>query len=182
MSRSRRCRGSNPPQSLVLRAAPGVDEASLLEPARRTIVRVAPGVAVQQTTTMGRVLDVAIGPARQVVLLLSLLTALALVVGRGGDLRCDCALRGAPPARLGDSRCARASRLARDHARRGPRRVARDRRDRRRRGRRGGAHAAAVVVPLWSAAPSIRSRSPPRERRCWASACSRRLSPPGARG
>ena len=28
----------DPPQSLVLRAAPGVDEASLLEPARRTIV------------------------------------------------------------------------------------------------------------------------------------------------
>jgi predicted permease len=74
----------DPPQSLVLRAAPGVDEASLLEPARRTIVRVAPGVALQQTTTMGRVLDVAIGPARQVVLLLSLLTALALILGAVG--------------------------------------------------------------------------------------------------
>ena len=91
-------------QSLVLRAAPGVDEASLLEPARRTIARVAPGVAVQQTTTMRRVLDTAIGPARQVVLLLSLLTALALTLGRGRHLRRDCALRGAAPARLGDSR------------------------------------------------------------------------------
>ncbi len=74
----------DPPQSLVLRAVPGVNEASLLEAARRTIVRVAPGVAVQQTTTMGRVLDVAIGPARQVVLLLSLLTALALTLGAVG--------------------------------------------------------------------------------------------------
>ena len=71
-------------QSFVLRAAPSVNEISLLEPARRTIVRVAPGVAVQQTTTMGRVLDTAIGPARQVVVLLSLLTALALVLGAVG--------------------------------------------------------------------------------------------------
>jgi hypothetical protein len=71
-------------QSLVLRVAPGVDETSLLEPARRTIERMAPGVAVQQTTTMRRVLDTAIGPARQVVLLLSLLTALALTLGGVG--------------------------------------------------------------------------------------------------
>ena len=68
-------------QSLILRAAPGVDETSLLEPARRAIARVAPGAAVQQTTTMRRVLDTAIGPARQVVMLLSLLTALALTLG-----------------------------------------------------------------------------------------------------
>jgi putative ABC transport system permease protein len=71
-------------QSFVLRAAPGVDEASLLEPARRTIARVAPDVVVQETTTMRRVLDTAIGPARQVVLLLSLLTALALALGAVG--------------------------------------------------------------------------------------------------
>ena len=71
-------------QSLVLRAAPGVDETSLLELARRTIARIAPGVVVQQTTTMGRVLDSAIGPARQVVLLLSLLSALALALGGVG--------------------------------------------------------------------------------------------------
>ncbi len=71
-------------QSFVLRAAPGAAETSLLDPARRTIARVAPGVAVQQTTTMRRVLDTAVGPARQVVLLLSLLTALALVLGAVG--------------------------------------------------------------------------------------------------
>jgi predicted permease len=71
-------------QSLVLRAVPGVDATSLLEPARRTIQRVAPGVAVQQTTTMRRVHDAAIGPARNVVVLVSLLTALALTLGAVG--------------------------------------------------------------------------------------------------
>jgi putative ABC transport system permease protein len=71
-------------QSLVLRATPGVDETSLLEPARHTIARVAPSAAVQQTTTMRRVLDTAIGPARQVVMLLSLITALSLVLGAIG--------------------------------------------------------------------------------------------------
>jgi len=71
-------------QSLVLRAVSGVDETSLLEPALRTIQRVPPGVAVQQTTTMRRVHDIAIGPARRVVVLLSLLTALALTLGAVG--------------------------------------------------------------------------------------------------
>ncbi len=71
-------------QSLVLRAAPGVNEISLLEPARHTIARVTPGAAVQQTTTMRRVLDTAIGPARQIVMLLSLMTALSLVLGAIG--------------------------------------------------------------------------------------------------
>ena len=71
-------------QSLVVRATPGVDEASLLEPARQTIARVAPSAAVQQTTTMRRVLDSAVGPARQVVTLLSLMTALSLILGAIG--------------------------------------------------------------------------------------------------
>jgi predicted lysophospholipase L1 biosynthesis ABC-type transport system permease subunit len=71
-------------QSLVIRAAPGVDPTTLLEPARRTIARIAPGVAVQQTTTMDRVRDTAVGPARQVVQLLSTLTALALILGAVG--------------------------------------------------------------------------------------------------
>ena len=71
-------------QSLVLRAAPGVAETSLLEPARRTIARVAPAAALQQTTTMRRVFETAVGPARQVVLLLSLLTGLALILGAVG--------------------------------------------------------------------------------------------------
>lgn len=71
-------------QSVVLRAASGVDETSLLEPARRTIARVAPAAAVQQTTTMRRVLDVAVGPARQIVMLFSLMAALAFGLGAVG--------------------------------------------------------------------------------------------------
>jgi ABC-type antimicrobial peptide transport system permease subunit len=39
---------------------------------------------VQQTTTMHRVLDAAVGPARQVAVLLFLLTGLALVLGAVG--------------------------------------------------------------------------------------------------
>jgi predicted permease len=71
-------------QSIVLRAAPGAADTPLLESARRTIARVAPAAAVQQTTTMRHVLDTAVGPARQVVLLLSLLTGLALILGAVG--------------------------------------------------------------------------------------------------
>jgi putative ABC transport system permease protein len=70
--------------SIVLRSAPGATETSLLEPARRTIARVAPSAAVQQTTTMRRVLDTSVGSARQVVSLLSLLTGLALILGAVG--------------------------------------------------------------------------------------------------
>jgi hypothetical protein len=71
-------------QTFVLNTAPGVDETSLLVPARRAIERVAPGVAVQGTTTMRRVLDTAVGPARQVMALLSMLTGLALTLGAVG--------------------------------------------------------------------------------------------------
>jgi putative ABC transport system permease protein len=71
-------------QSLVLRASRGVDAASLLESARRTIDRMVPTAAVQQTTTMGRVVDTAIGPARPVVVLLSVLTGIALTLGAVG--------------------------------------------------------------------------------------------------
>lgn len=70
--------------SLVFQAAPGADLAVLLDAARRTVQRVAPGVAVQGTTTMRRVLDAAVGPARQVMLLLSLFSALALTLGAVG--------------------------------------------------------------------------------------------------
>jgi putative ABC transport system permease protein len=71
-------------QSFVLRAAPGVAETSLLEPARQTIARLAPAAAVQQTTTLRRVLDTAVGPARQIMALLSLMTGLALILGAVG--------------------------------------------------------------------------------------------------
>jgi predicted permease len=71
-------------QTLVVRLRDGGDPAALLDAARRTVQRVAPGVAVQQATTMGRVLDVAVGPARQVMALLALLAALALLLGAVG--------------------------------------------------------------------------------------------------
>jgi ABC-type antimicrobial peptide transport system permease subunit len=74
--------GSN--ATLVIRTARTADAPALLEAARRTVNRVAPGFAVQETTTMQRVLDAAVGPARQIMTLLSLLSALALVLGAVG--------------------------------------------------------------------------------------------------
>jgi predicted permease len=71
-------------EAFVLRTAPGTDPASVLDAARRTVNRVAPSVAVQGVTTMSRVLDTAVGPARQIMMLLSLLTGLALVLGAVG--------------------------------------------------------------------------------------------------
>ena len=70
--------------SLVIRTARPADAVSLLDAARRTVNRVAPGFAVQETTTMSRILDTAVGPARQIMTLLSLLAALAMVLGAIG--------------------------------------------------------------------------------------------------
>jgi predicted permease len=69
---------------LVLRAARPGDAAALLDDARRTVQRIAPAFAVQETTIMQRVLDNAVGPARQIMSLLALLSALALVLGAVG--------------------------------------------------------------------------------------------------
>ena len=62
----------------------GRSPAAALDDARQLIQRVAPTVAVQEVTTMDRVLDLAIGPARQVMQLLAILTTLALVLGAVG--------------------------------------------------------------------------------------------------
>ena len=70
--------------SLVIRTSRPGDEVSLLDDARRTVNRVAPDFAVQETTTMSRVLDLAVGPARQMMTLLSLLSALAMILGAIG--------------------------------------------------------------------------------------------------
>lgn len=70
-------------QSLVLRPERPRDAAAVLDAARRAIERGA-GAAVQRTTTMDAVFAEAVGPARQVMALLSLLTALALVLGAIG--------------------------------------------------------------------------------------------------
>ena len=57
---------------------------SVLDDVRAALNRVAPGLAVQETTTMGRVFDLAVGPARQIMTLLALLSGLALVLGAIG--------------------------------------------------------------------------------------------------
>jgi predicted lysophospholipase L1 biosynthesis ABC-type transport system permease subunit len=71
-------------QTFVVRAAPGLDPEALLEPARRRLQQRAPAMAIEELTTMDLVLAQAVGPARQVMLLLGLLTALAVVLGAVG--------------------------------------------------------------------------------------------------
>jgi predicted permease len=71
-------------QTLVLRTAAGLDPASVLAQARLRIGRVKPEVAIREAGTMTRVFDRAVGPAREVMALLSLLTALGLVLGAVG--------------------------------------------------------------------------------------------------
>jgi len=63
----------------VVRTAPGLDPEALLEPARRLLQRV-PAMAIEEVTTMDFVLAQAVGPARQVMLLLGLLTTLAVLL------------------------------------------------------------------------------------------------------
>jgi predicted permease len=71
-------------QTVVLRMERPRDAAAVLEAARKTVQRVAPGVAVQETTTLERVFAQAVGPARQIMTLVTLLTVLALVLGAIG--------------------------------------------------------------------------------------------------
>ena len=71
-------------EAFVIRMNSEADAVAVLDGARRTIERVAPGVAVQEATTMSHVFARAVGPARQVMALLTLLTALALVLGSIG--------------------------------------------------------------------------------------------------
>jgi len=71
-------------QTLVLRTDRPADAAAVLDAARKAVQRVAPGVAVQEATTIEQVFTKAIGPVRQITTLLTLLTALALVLGAIG--------------------------------------------------------------------------------------------------
>lgn len=73
-----------PQVSFVVKTARRGDEAAVLDAARRTVQRIAPNLAIQSTTTLQRVFDQAVGPARQVMSLLTLLSALALVLGAIG--------------------------------------------------------------------------------------------------
>lgn len=70
--------------SVVLRVKREGGAAAVLQAARGVVERVAPGVAVQTTTTMDEVFTQAIGPARQVMALLALLGGLAMVLGAIG--------------------------------------------------------------------------------------------------
>jgi predicted permease len=70
--------------SYVVRTTRPGDASTILEAARRAVQRESPAVAIQGTTTMSRVMDTAVGPARQVMSLLTLLSALALLLGAVG--------------------------------------------------------------------------------------------------
>jgi predicted permease len=70
--------------TIVLRTAGRRDPAAILDSARLAIQAAAPGVAVQETTTMRHVFTRAIGPAHQVMSLLTLLGALAMTLGMIG--------------------------------------------------------------------------------------------------
>ncbi|HLL84146.1 MAG TPA: FtsX-like permease family protein, partial [Longimicrobium sp.] len=70
--------------TLVLRAQPGHDPAALLDQARKRIAAISPSVAVHDAVTLETVFAEAIGPARQVMTVLGLLTALAVVLGAVG--------------------------------------------------------------------------------------------------
>jgi hypothetical protein len=72
---------ANPDQTFVVRAAPGLDPEALLEPARQLLQQRVPTMAIQELTTMDRVLAQATGPARQIILLLGLLATLAVALG-----------------------------------------------------------------------------------------------------
>jgi predicted permease len=70
--------------SFVIRANRDQDIPAILENARKTMQRVAPGFAVSNLTTMQRVFDTAVGPAKPMLALLGILSALALVLGAIG--------------------------------------------------------------------------------------------------
>ena len=72
-----------PMQSLVIRTA-GDDAARYLPLIQSAIHHAAPSIAIQNATTMSRDIDRAVGPARQVLFLLGLLTTLALILGAIG--------------------------------------------------------------------------------------------------
>ncbi|MGH7616833.1 MAG: ADOP family duplicated permease, partial [Gemmatimonadaceae bacterium] len=71
-------------QTILIRTARAGDAQRMLAEARRVIARVAPSMAVENVTTLQRVLDTAVGPARDVMKLLGVLTTVALVLGAIG--------------------------------------------------------------------------------------------------
>jgi putative ABC transport system permease protein len=71
-------------EAILIRTARPGDAPQVLDVARRTVQRAAPDFAVQGVTTMDRIFKEAVGPARQVMVLLALLAGLALVLGAVG--------------------------------------------------------------------------------------------------
>ena len=69
---------------MALRTERPADAGAVLDAARQAVQRAAPGVAVQEASTIDQVLARAVGPARQIMTLLTLLTGLALVLGAIG--------------------------------------------------------------------------------------------------
>jgi predicted permease len=70
--------------TFVLRSDADSNMTALMEGARSAIRREGAQLAVQKTTTMSEVLDLALGPTGRIVTLLSLLSGLALVLGAVG--------------------------------------------------------------------------------------------------
>ena len=70
-------------EALVFRTS-GRDAEAALDEARQLVRRVIPGAGVERVSTMERVLALAVGPVRQVMMLLAILTTLALVLGAVG--------------------------------------------------------------------------------------------------
>jgi len=70
--------------AIVMRTADRGNLAPLVQAARQTIERESPQLAVQQTTTLRNIFDLAVGPVGQLVTLVGILTGLALVLGAVG--------------------------------------------------------------------------------------------------
>lgn len=73
-----------PQISVVIHIADDASAAVVIDAARRSLARATPGLALMGVTTMSHVLDQAIGPARQVMTLLTMLSALAVLLGAIG--------------------------------------------------------------------------------------------------
>jgi predicted permease len=71
-------------QTIVIKTVRPEDATRMISEFRRTIAKVAPNFAVQEATTMQRMFDRAVGPARDVRSLLGMLSGLALLLGAIG--------------------------------------------------------------------------------------------------
>lgn len=70
--------------SVVIQTKEDADPAVVIDAARRSLAKATPGLALLGVTTMSHVLDQAIGPARQVMVLLTILSSLAVLLGAIG--------------------------------------------------------------------------------------------------